>query len=160
MKTFSIPLLLWAFLLAGCQSNPKDFKLVFTIESLNAYKVSIEIDNDKSYRIQQQNLFFDAHAKKAHINKYEGKLTDEDFKELTVLINRSRLFEMKNTYGFIEQENSDDDPLDGLMFHLNYTEGSKSKYILIHPNPVDTYPKDFSDLINFLSNHTSTYSKQ
>ncbi|MCL1932534.1 MAG: hypothetical protein FWF53_01785 [Candidatus Azobacteroides sp.] len=155
MKNLSI-LLLPILLLAGCTTNPKDFKLIFTMESINAYKLSIEISNDKSYRIRQQNLFFDAYVKKEQINSAEGKLTDEEFSELTKRITDSRLFTMKNTYGFSNKDDSKD-PLESLIYQIDYTEGSKSKFILIHPNPDDAYPGNLSKLINFLSNYTSAH---
>ena len=130
------------------------------MESMKTYKVSIEINGDRSYRIQQQNLFFDAFAKKEQINRSEGKLTDEEFNELTRLIADSRLFGMKNTYGFNASNNSNDDPFEGMFYRLNYTEGTQSKYILIHLNPKETYSASFAKLLNFLTDYSSNHLKK
>lgn len=162
MKKFSTFGLLLAILwLTGCKSSLKDFNLDFTMESVNNYRLSIEIRNDGSYHIQQQNVLFDIYAKKEQINHSEGKLTDAEFNELIKLIADSRIFKMKNTYGFNEQKsyNDSDDPLRGLIYRLNYTEGNKSKYLLVHPNSNDPYSKHFSKLIGFLSNYASNHLK-
>jgi len=159
MKTFSVQFLFLILLLSGCTTTPKNFKLIFTMESIKVYKASIELNSDKSYQILQQNLFFDAHAGEERVNKTEGKLTDEEFDELTKRIADSRLFKMKNVYGFNKKE-SNNDPLEGLLYRLDYTEENKIKYILIHPNPADAYPKGVSQLINFLSNCIAEHSKK
>ena len=162
MKNISISLLLLALLLTGgCKTAPKDFKLVFSMENINVYKLSVEINNDKSYHIQQQNLFFDSYAKKEQINHSDGTLSDEEFSELTRLIAGNWLFKMKNTYGFNKDSNSSKDPLGNLFYHLNYTEKDKSKYILIHPNlSSDDNPKDLLRLIKFLNDFSSAHLKK
>jgi hypothetical protein len=157
MKKFSALLLLLILMLAGCKSEPKDFKLSFTMESLKSYKLSIEISSDKSYSIKQENLFFDLFAKKEQINSSQGKLTDEEFKELTNLIAHARLFEMKDVYGFDKKKPAGGDAFEGFIYQMDYTEGSKSKYILIRPNPTNTYPGKFPQLMSFLSNYISKH---
>jgi len=160
MKIYSTTLLLLALLFSGCKTAPKDFKLVFSMENISGYKLSIEIDNDKSYHIQQQNLFFDSYAKKEQINHSEGTLSDKEFNELTKLIAGNWLFKMKNTYGFSKESNSSKDLLGGLFYHLNYTEKNRSKYILIHPNLSSNNPKNLSRLIKFLSDFSSHHLKE
>lgn len=161
MKIFSTSLLLLALLFAGCNMSPKDFNLVFKLENLNIYNLSIEINGDKSYNIKQQNLFFDSHAKKAQINGSEGKMDDKEFKKLTEIISSSRLFEKENSYGFNKDSNITNDLLEGLNYRLNYTEGGKTKYIMIHPNLRNNdNPDDISRLIKFLIDFSSAHLKK
>lgn len=160
MKAFSISLFFFVFLFAGCKTAPKDFTLVFKMDRPKIYKSSIEINQDKSYHIQQQNMIFDLSADKTQDNSSEGKLSDEEFSELTSLLAGGELFKMENTYGFDKDSNSDKDPLGGLIYHLNYKEGEKEKYILIHPNPSADYPKNLSKLIKFLNDFTSHHIKK
>jgi len=158
MKTFSIQILLLALLLAGCKTNtePKNFNLVFRIESLSAYKISMEIKDDKTYSINQQNKYFDSFAGKARPNTAQGRLTDGEFAELTNLLAQSPLFKMKDNYGF-DEKNSPNDPYDGLIYYLTYTEGDKTKFITIQPNGAHSYPGKFPQLIKFLSDYTSRH---
>jgi hypothetical protein len=146
-----------ALLLAGCKSEPKDFKIVFTMESIKNYKQSIEISSDKSYSIQQQNLFFDTFAKKAQINISQGKLTDEEFAELKKLLTGSRIFNMKDVYGFDKKDDAGAGPFGGIMYQFNYTEENKSKTILIRPSSTGTYPGKFPQLLQFLSAYISAH---
>ena len=155
MKNISTLVLFLMLLLAGCSTKPKDFQLIFTIESIESYKISIEINQDKSFLIQQQNLFFDAHANKERINTSQGKMTDEEFAELQELIAESRLFKMKDAYGFNGEADGLDSLFGNLMYQIYYKEGKKAKYISIRPNPSDTYPEKFPMLLNFLNSYIS-----
>lgn len=157
MKYFSTPALFLLLLLAGCHTKPKEFTLSYIVESIGIYKFSIEIDKDKNYRIQQQNIFFDAIAKKEQINTSQGQMTDEEYDQLSKLIAGNRLFKMKDTYGF-DQETDSDDPLNNLVYQLIYTEGEKTKYISIRSNPTDRYPEVFLQLIRFLGTYISAHS--
>jgi len=159
MKNISIPLLLLVLLFTGCKSNAKDFNLTFKMESINIYKFSIEIIN-KKYSIQQENMFFDMHAKKQQINSAKGKLSSREFDYLTQLITDSRLFEMEDTYGFDQNENSTKDLLGGILYQLSYTEEGKTKYIMIHPKLSNSYPENLGRLINYLSNFSSAHLKK
>ena len=98
-------------------------------------------------------------AKQENIQTAKGEMTDEEWKELTRLIAASHLFRMKNNYGFSEQGESPNDPLSGILYHINYKEKHKEKYILIHPSLTNRYPRNLSQLIIFLSNFTSDHSK-
>ena len=157
MKYFSTHLFLLILLLAGCRATPEEFTLVYSMESMSNYKMSIEIDKDKNYSIRKQNIFFDSYARKERINTSEGKMTDEEYAILTKLIARSRLFRMKDAYGF-GQEIDPDNPFDGLIYQLTYTKGKKTKYISIRTNPKDSFPEPFRQLIRFLSNYISKNS--
>ena len=159
MKNLSTLLLLLAFFLSGCTTKPKEFSLAFTMESLEVYKISIEINKDKSYNIKQQNHFFDAYAMKDQSSNFEGKMTDEEYNELNALITNCKLFKMKNNYGFSNNDETNNNPLDNYLYHINYKQGRKEKYILINPNPLDPYPENLSGLIKFLTNFISNHSK-
>jgi len=157
MKYFAIPALLLILLLAGCQTKPEEFTLVYTMESVGNYKISIEIGKDKSYYIRQQNIFFDTFAGKERINSSQGKMTDEEFDQLSELVAGSRLFKMKDEYGFSQVDNPDN-PYNGLVYQLIYTKGRKTKYISIRDNESELYPDIFLQLLRFLSNYVSEHS--
>ena len=158
MKYISTFLVFLSFIFAGCNTQPpQDFTLVFTMESILIYKVSIKIDKDKTYRISQQNMLFDSNPE--DINKiFEGTMTDEEHSELSELIMQSRLFRMKNSYGF-DKEPDTQNPLDGLIYQLSFTQGKKTKYISIRVNAKDTYPETFLRLIGFLNDYISVGQK-
>jgi len=157
MKYLSTASLLLLFLLSGCHSKPEEYILVFTIESVNNYKVSIDIEKDKSYQIRKQNIFLDMHARKEQIQTSNSVFSEDEYAELSELVAGSRLFKMKDAYGF-EQEPNPDNPLDDLIYQLTYTEGRKTKYISIRTNSTDRFPDTFLKLLRFLSQYISTHS--
>ena len=147
-------------LFSGCQPKPKDFTaLSFNVESIGNYKFSIEIREDKSYHIRQQNIFFDTFAGREQINTAEGQMSVEEYDRLSELVARSRLFRMKDEYGF-DKIPDPDNPLDGLIYQLVYTEGKKIKYISIRVISTDRYPDNFLQLLRFLSNYISEHSPE
>jgi len=149
MKKFLSLVFFFLFLLTGCHTEPKHFTLMFTLESIGNYRISIEINDSKNYQIKQQNLYFDVHARREQINTSQGILSDEEFAELKKLIAGSRLFKMKDAYGF-DQENDDLDPLNDLIYQLQYTEGRKTKNITLRPASQDKYSEQFLQLIALL----------
>ena len=158
MKYTLASVLFLLLLLTGCQTKPKEFiTLSLSVETVGIYKFSIEINNDKTYQIRKQNIFFDKIAKEERINTSQGYLTDEEFDHLSELITASRLFKMKDDYGF-DQEPNPDNLYDDLIYQLIYTEGTKTKYISIRSNSSDRYSKKFLQLLRFLSNYLSEHS--
>jgi len=158
MKYTLTSVLFLLLLLTGCQTKPKEFiTLSLSVETVGVYKFSIEINNDKSYQIRKQNIFFDKIAKEERINTSQGYLTDDEFEQLTKLIAASRLFKMKDAYGFNQGPNPDN-PLEEIISQLIYTEGTKTKYISIRSNSNDRYSEKFLQLIRFLSNYISEHS--
>jgi len=160
MKTFSTSLLLSVILLTACKTEQKDFNIVFALESLNSYKIELEIKSDKSYSIKKQNIYFDRIARQANINSAEGEMTDEEWNELTQLVAAARLFKMKDSYGFTENANNDDDLFRNMMYRLEYTEGTKIKSLLIHPDLSYKYPENLTKLTTFLSKFSSSHSEK
>ena len=154
MKYSATILFFIMILIAGCDTIPEEFSIIYSMESAGNYKISIEIDKDKNYSVRQQNMFFDFQAGKERINTSEGKLSDDEYAALAELIFRSRLFKMKDAYGF-EQEANLDNPLDGFIYQLSYTEGKKTKYISIRSNSNDSFPEPFLQLLRFLSSFAS-----
>ena len=114
----------------------------------------IEIMKDKTYQIRQQNIFFDIHAGRERINTSEGTLTEDEYAELSKLVASSRLFKMKDTYGF-DKESNPDNPYDDVLYQLICTEGKKTKYISIRSNENDRFSEPFLQLIRFLNRKMS-----
>jgi len=156
MKYFATPALLLMLLLSGCHTKPKEFTLAYTMESVGNYKSSIEIGKDKSYLIRQQNIFFDTHAGRERVNTSEGYLTDEEYNHLSELVAGSRLFRMKDTYGF-EMKPDPANPFNGFVFQIIYTAGKKTKYISIQSDAADFYSDNFLQLLRFLSDYMSDH---
>ena len=156
MKYSATILFFIMILIAGCDTIPEEFSIIYSMESAGNYKISIEIDKDKNYSVRQQNMFFDFQAGKERINTSEGKLSDDEYAALAELIFRSRLFKMKDAYGF-EQDANPDDPFNDFIYQLTYSEGGKTKYISIRSNPKDTYSKSFLQLVSFLSRYASEH---
>jgi len=149
--TYHIKCLFFMTLLfVGCQTEPRDFTLSFTIESINTYKISMTINPDKSYHIQQQNMFLDAYAGKEQINTSQGTLTDEAYTELKELITASRLFKMKDSYGF-DKKSDDSDALSEIIYQIGYTENRKTKNITMRHGAKDNYPQPFLQMIRLLT---------
>jgi len=154
MKNFTIQFLFLTLLLTGCASDPNDFTLSFSIESIDIYKLSIEINKDRSYLIQQQNLYLDKFANQERIETSQGTMTDEEYAKLKELIAGSRLFRMKDSYGF-DKEPESMNPLSDFIYQLRYTQGRKTKYISLRPNSNDKFPAPFNQLIQFLAQYAS-----
>ena len=153
MKYIPTSVLLLILFLTGCD-KPKEFTLIFTMESVNNYKISMELDKDKNYLIRQQFIFFDTYAGRERINTSEGRMTDEDYEQLSELVSSSRLFKMKDAYGFDREADEDSQHID-VIFQLIYAEGRKIKYISIRTNPADRFPESFLQLLTFLNNYVS-----
>jgi len=150
MKNFSISVALLILLFTGCKpAPPKDFKLVFTMEIVKAYKSMIEINSDRSYHIKQGSFL-------AAIKDSDGKLSDAEFKELTELLAGSWILDLKTTYGFDKKSNTPDDPYKGIIYQLDYSEGNRTKGILIHPNK-SGLPQNLTRLLKFLNKFTSDH---
>lgn len=150
MKKLPIKILFLALLITGCGTKSDDFTLSFTMESIDTYRLSIAISQNRTYIIQQQNLLFDAFAGKEQINTSQRTLNEEEFSELKSLIAASRLFKMKDSYGF-NKEPDDSDPFSDMIYQINYTENHKTKNITIRVDSKDLYPEKFLQLIQFLT---------
>jgi hypothetical protein len=144
----SLVFFLWLVLSAGCRTEPKEFTVSFTMESVGSYKIRLEIDGRKNYAIEEQHTFFDINAGREQIRKEEGTLTAEEFAELKTLLSRNRLFGMKDAYGFSQEK---DDALGNILYQIGYTAGGKEKYISIRLNPADKFPDPFLQLIKYLN---------
>jgi hypothetical protein len=156
MKTILLNVVFLLFLLAGCQSELKEFEFSFTIENISSYKISLEIDHEKNYCIQEQNIFFDLQEKRENIKTRTGKLTNDELTEFKTLISRSRLFNMKNSYGF-EQDSNPNDPLSNLIYQISYTVSGRTKYISIRPNETNKYSGNFLILLTCLNKFISLH---
>jgi hypothetical protein len=157
MKTILLNVVFLLFLLAGCrQSELKEFEFSFTIENISSYKITLDIDYEKNYSIQEQNIFFDLQEKRENIKTHTGKLTNDEWAEFKTLISRSRLFNMKDSYGF-EHNPNPSDPLSNLIYQINYTVDGKTKYISIRPNDTNKYSGNFLKFITYLNKFISLH---
>lgn len=129
------------------------------METVGSYKMSFELKKDKTYQIRQQNIYFDQYARENRINTSEGKLSDEEFDQLSELIFASRLLKMNDAYGF-DQEPDPDNPFGDLIYQIIYKEGRKTKYISIRSNEKDKFPEPFLQLLRFLSNCISKHAPE
>jgi len=157
MRLFIISILFAVFLFAGCQTNPKAFSLGFTIESVNVYSLSVEIDKDRNYRIRQQSMLAGNIDPNENDNTSLGIISEEDYAKLSELIAGSRVLKMKNNYGIIDVDSiNPDEAFSEISYHFIFREGRKNKHVAFRLVPSEKYPEKLIELIFFLSDFIST----
>jgi hypothetical protein len=142
-------LLFILFLLCGCSDD--SFTIAFTMESVDNYRASVIIDKDAACTVSRQNIYLDKQSDSENISVSSGQLTAEEYSQLKKLIAQSRLFSLKDAYGF-DQPAAAANPLDNILYQITYTRGKNVKNISIRPAPANTFPEKFPELIRFLSN--------
>lgn len=145
MKKFLIiPVLI--ILLYSCK-NSEEYIFKYNLESINNYKVTLTINQkDSTYALQEFNYFFDNMEKKRKPLILNGKLSKTDYDRFNDLISKSKLMNLKDSYGF---ENTGD-ATGSIIYQISYLTKSKEKYITIKPSGNDNqFSSSFINLINF-----------
>ncbi|MDR2533687.1 MAG: hypothetical protein LBC81_02765 [Tannerellaceae bacterium] len=158
MKAISVIILL-SFLLIGCSTPPTDYTLVFTLESVSNYKLTIEIDSRRNYTLRRQNLYFDAHSNSENVYTATGSLTSSDASTIEQLIASAHIFRLNDSYGF-DEDASSNNPFDDILYQIIYTERRRTKNITARFDPNLQYPKQLTALITFLSLYASEAGRQ
>ncbi len=140
--------------LMGCNSNSSEnkkegtaefgeFSYKFSMESVDNYKVEFQMNPDSTYKIVQQNMFFDRFADRRNPSTREGKLTAEEFARFDKLVRESNIYSMEDAYGF------DDETESPIMYIIELNDGDSVKYVSINPEAPQNLSWEFSDLIEF-----------
>lgn len=156
MKINGLLLLFACILLVGCHSEPKEFTYTFTMESADAYKLSLTIDQNKRYTLQEQYIFFDRRANQANPKLKEGSLSEEEFSEFKKQLSESKLFNMQDSYGFDKEE---DQAIHDVLYHIIYKADGKEKFISIQLDDSNQFPLAFVKLIEWTNSFISQYKE-
>lgn len=140
---YCISMLCLSFIFTGCKEKLGDFEFVYTVENVSNFKTSFTLDSDGSYRIEKFNYYMDNMEGKARPVIENGTLTAEQLAGMRVLLEKARLSDMKDQYGF-EDGTSDED---GFFTQLALSSGGKTKYITIRNIKSQKFPQSFLDLV-------------
>lgn len=156
MKTKIIIGLFLLLLLFACNRTPDllEFTYTFSMESVNNFKVTFQLNPDSTYKVGRFNYFFDNFEGKKKPKYNEGRLTTNEFKTFKKLIEGSKLNKMKNAYGF-------DNPTKegGIIYIVELSQQGKSKYISINSGIHETFPEDFTKLIEYTNTFINIQKK-
>lgn len=142
--------------LCACENKKelKDFSFTYSMESVDNYKMMVTFDSKKNYKLEEYNYFFDNFAKKKEPRIKEGTLTDKEFKQIQSLIVDSKLFEMKDSYGFEKDYNRD---LGDIMYQISFNAGGKDKYISIRSTEYQPFSTQFVGLIGYINKFINSH---
>lgn len=146
---------LFFLLFIGCQSQPEDFTLSYSMESIRHYKVILTVDSKQHYLIEEYNYFFDNFEKKQEPQKYTGTLTDEEYKAIIKLIRKNDLLSLKEAYGF-EEANPD---LGDFLYQTLYKTGGKEKSTSVRTLDDPALPTGYTQLLTYLNRFISEHKK-
>ena len=133
----------------GCNSEPKEFSYTFTMESVDAYKISLTIDHNKQYTIEEQQMFFYNRSNSNNSKIKTGVINDEEFNEFKLLLSSCNLYKMKDSYGF---EDEKDQALHDVLYYIIYKADNKEKFITVRLDKSTKFPASFIQLIDFTNN--------
>ncbi len=133
----------------GCSNHkPLDeFTFLFSMESADNYKTEFLLNSDSTYKISKYNYFFDNFESKRKPLYIEGRLSPHQFYTIQQLLTKSRLFKMKDDYGFSEEENSS--ALTDVIWQISLNTSENQKFITIKPSRKLQFSRPFLELIDF-----------
>lgn len=148
LKIKELSLIFLILSITGCKdsSDCENFAYKYSMESINNYKVEFQLNPDSTYKIGLYNYFFDNYERTRRPKYKEGKLSKEEYKIFKELVNKSDIKKMKESYGFNNATKNN------VIYMLELTHGSKTKYITINADTNRKFSKDFNRLIEYTSN--------
>jgi hypothetical protein len=147
--------MVWAVLMlcAGCRKNLTEFTFIYSMESVNNYKLLLTFKGDKTYKIEEYNYFLDNHAKRQAPIIRESVLTEEEYNEVVNHLSACNFFKMKDSYGF---EKEADPELSDVMYQITFITDGKEKYISIRNSDDNLFPSSFINLLK----HINTFLRE
>lgn len=146
---------IFLLLFAACSRSPRGqrFTYTFSMESINNFRVELQLNPDSSWMVARYNYFFDRFGGSSTVLERDGKLTDREHATFVRLLKKSGIIEMKESYGF----DSEEDIGSSVIYMLSLTpEGDKTHYISIRENADDRFSDAFREMIlysgSFLNN--------
>jgi len=157
MKINSIFIFFICLLFFGCNPEPATFIYTFTVESPEAYKLTLTINHDKQYTIQEQYIYFKHKSGNYKTPKQkEGLITDEEFTEIKQILAKSNLFKMEDSYSFDQEaELTSND----VIYNITYLADKKEKHISIKVNDSEQFPLPFIRLIEYTDKLINKYKE-
>ncbi len=115
------------------------------MESVGNFKVEFEITPDSTYKIVQNDYFFDKFEGVSRPINNEGVLTESEFDKFSELLNSSNIYEMKDSYGFSDDANADN----SILYIVELAQNGKSKFVSVNADTQQDFSKGFIELIQF-----------
>jgi hypothetical protein len=140
-------------LFAGCRKNLSNFTFIYSMESVNNYKLTLSFNSDKTYKMEEHNYFMDNHANRRAPVIREGVLTDGEYSEVVRHLSACNFFKMKDSYGFEKEADRD---LGDIMYQVTFITDGKEKYISIRNSDDNRFPSSFINLLK----HINTFLRE
>ena len=145
---YGVGLIISIFIMAcGKHSSLDEFTFSFSAESIENYKTELTVNSDSIYSISKHNYFFDNFEGKRNPQHIQGRLTAGQFNTLKKLLIKSELYEMKDNYGFDEEENST--ALSDVIYQIKLSSPGSEKFVTIKSSQNVQFAKSFLQLISF-----------
>ncbi len=140
---------LFLIFLTGCNGDNKltSYTYRYSMESINNFKVELQLNPDSTYQIGRHNYFFDKYKGETQPQYMSGVLTGIEFDTFTNLIDRSELEKMEDAYGFDHNGTVENN----LMYMIELRQNETSKFVIVNPEANDPLPAKFYRLIVFTS---------
>ena len=138
-------------LLTACSRSPRGelFSYTFSMESINNFKVELQLQPDSTWQAARINYFFDRFGGPPSALEREGKLTDREHATFARLLEKSEIEEMEESYGF----DNEDDNSNAIVYMLSLTpEGGETRFVTIRENVEYRFPDAFRELILYSGN--------
>jgi len=136
--------------LMGCNGDAglTNYTYRFSVESINNFKVELQLNPDSTYQIGRHNYFFDKYKGEAQPKYKRGVLTVAEFDTFSNLIDRSGFEKMDDAYGFDHNGTVENN----LVYMIELKQNEKSKFVVVNAEVNDPFPEKFDRLIVFTSN--------
>lgn len=140
---------LFLIFLMGCNEDTglTNYTYRYSVESINNFKVELQLNPDSTYQIGRHNYFFDRYKGESQPKYKRGLLTGTEFDTFTNLINRSGLEKMDDSYGFDHNATVEND----LVYMIELKQSETSKFVVVNAESNDPLPEKFDRLIVFTS---------
>lgn len=125
----------------------ESFVYKFSMESVGNFKVEFQLNPDTTFSIVRNNYFFDKFEGKNRPMKIDGVLNEAEFDTFEELISESNIHKLKDSYGFSDNENSDN----SIIYIIELTQKGKSKFVTINSGTTHRFSDQFTELINYTS---------
>lgn len=147
MTKYKIFIFLFILAMVGCKKNTdlKDFTYKYSMESAGNFKIEFEMNPDSTFKIIQNNYFFDRFEGTSRPIKNEDNLTKSEFEEFSRLLQNSDIYEMKDSYGFRDNENTDN----SILYIVELNQNGESKFVSVNAITQQDFPKEFTELIQY-----------
>lgn len=143
---------LLCLLSTSCRQLLNDFTFSYTVESVNNYKLVLTFNSDSTYQLEKYNYYMDNFERKRRPEIQKGRLTANEFESLKQKLEESKLFSMKDAYGFEENETRWSGS-SAILHQVYIRADGKEKFVTCKESA--KLPVSFIDLIQFVNTFLS-----